>query len=563
MNKSKITVIFLTLIFFLGSIFCLSAQSEKELIAQLVSEDQDAINALVLYPEDTRLAILEASLFPEALIKLESIQSQTSSSFREIMDQHPRETQEMIWDLTRYPNLVHKLALTEPGSKKEIKKVLKEYPQVIHDRAEKSFLYHHKLLMEIDQLNSSAESAFNILLAEYPVKTQDALQELIALPEVLTILTDNIRLTVLAGDIYRKEPEWVLHKADSFHLEVARRNAEEIEDWKAGLENNPEAMEELQASAEAYEADYGYDDEYYDYSYDDLYYDGEVEEVVVRHYYHYHYPYWFGYPSWYYYPRWRLYPVWYDWGFYYGSYGTCMVVNLPSFYFMNWYFYHPNHHHHWPHLSAHFTNHYYGHRAIGVSSINTTVYHWQRRNREIVSEDWLRDDGQLTERFREYGKLETAREKYNRAHPQKSQTQKEYLDRNARRYPKMTEKASAKKQDRKTVEKARDKKTYKEPIPPTTRKKETTTDPRKKTVPKVKKQLPPDRTTPKVNKGKDHHKNTWEKSRKTRPEIKTSPKPKIKTKPRTKVKTKPRMKTRTSKTTAPKTRTKTTVKKKN
>lgn len=549
MNNSKFFIPVLALLFMLGSTFRITAQSEKELLAQLVSEDQDAINALVLYPEDTRIAILEASLYPDALIKLESIQSQTSNSFRELMDKYPRNTQEMIWDLTRYPDLVHRLALIETGSKSAIKKILKDYPDVIHPRAEEAALNYHLLLVEIDRLNTAADSTFDILLADYPERSQAALRELIALPEVLTILTDNIRLTVLAGDIYRKEPEWVLHKVDSFHLEVARRNAEEIEDWKASLENDPKALEELKASAESYEEEYGYDDDYYDYNDDDLYYDDEVEDVVVRFYYNYNYPYWFGYPSWYYYPRWRIYPLWYDWGFYFGTGGTCIVINMPSFYFMNWYFYYPTHHHHWPHLSAHFTNHYYGHRAIGVSSINTTVANWRDKNRDVITDDWMRDDGRLVERFQEYGKFEPAREKYNEAHPQKAQTQKEYLENNKKRYPELKEKVD---------ESAKGGKISKEPAP-VTRKQKTTAPTNKKNEPKINKELPPDRTTPKVDKGKDYHKNTWEKSKTTRPKTQPTPRPKTKSQPKV---VKPKTTPKAPKTSAPKTTNK-TVRKKN
>ena len=542
MNNSKFYITILTLLLALGHFNYTPAQSDKELLSQLVAEDQDAINALILYPEDTRLSILEATLHPEALIKLESIQSQTKAAFQELMGNYSRSTQEMIWDLTRYPDLVHRLALVDPNSNREIKNVLKDFPEVIHRRAREAATDYHFLMVEIDQLNNSADAAFNSLLSEYPEPTQLALRELIELPEVLTILTENIRLTVLAGDVYRKDPAWVLQKADSFHLEVARRNAEEIENWKTSLENNPDALDELKSSAENYESEYGYDDEYYEYEYDDLYYDGEVENVVVRHYYHYNYPYWFGYPTWYYYPRWRLYPAWYDWGFYINPYGSCMVINLPSFHFMHWYFYRPHHHYYWPHLSAHFSSHYYGHRPTGHnSSITVTVDNWRNTNRDVVTDEWLRDDGRLRDRFKEYGKFESARNKYNRSHPQKPQTQKEYLDRNTRRFPKMTEKAgSVPRTDR-------------APVEMNTRKNERVV-PNKKDKTIIKKENPRSRKAPKINTGRDYHKNTWNKTRKTRPKIKTTPVPRTKTSPR--------IKSRSPKVTAPKTR-KNTVRKKN
>ena len=398
------------------------AQTEKELLAQLIAEDQDAINALVLYPENTRMAILEATLYPEALIKLESIQTQTSTAFQELLGDYSKDIQQMIWDLTRYPDLIHRLAKTDGAA--AVNNVLKDYPDVIHQRAKEASRNYHHRLVKIDNLYQSADSAFKTLLSNYAPKTQDALQHLIALPEVLTILTENIRLSILVGDLYQQDPQWIIRQADSLNLEVARQNAQEMEDWKQSLEDNPEAMEELQASTEAFAEEYGYDDEYYDWEEDDVYYDNEVREVVVRHYYEYSYPYWFSYPSWYYYPRWRPYPFWHDWGFYYSSPRVVVVIRLPSFYFTNWYFYHPHHHYYWPHLSSHFVHHYHGHRSFG-SSITTGVTVWRSQNREIITDTWLKDERSLPKRFKEYGDFETARRKYNKKYPQKEISQEE------------------------------------------------------------------------------------------------------------------------------------------
>ncbi len=536
MNKSKFINPAMALLLMLGYLFQIHAQTDKDLLAQLVAEDQDAINALVLYPEETRQSILEATLYPEALIKLESIQSQTSTAFQELIDNFPRNTQEMIWDLTRYPNLIHQLAQTARGNEKALSEVLKEYPDVIHQRARQASLDFHPQLVQIQHLNQAADVAFQSLLMTYEPNTQAALRELISLPEVLTILTDNIRLTVLVGDIYKKEPEWVLYKADSLNLDAARQNAEEIEDWKASLKDNPQALDDLKATAESYADEHGYyDDEYYDYNADDLYYDSEMEDVVIRQYYYYNYPYWFGYPSWYYYPRWRLYPMWYDWGFYINPGGTFVFVGLPSFNFTYWYFYYPNHHYYWPHLSAQFTNHYYGHRGIGTSSINTSVADWRNSNRDVISDDWMRDDGRLVERFQEYGKFESSRTKYNKDHPFNVRSQKEYLDKNTRRYPSLDGNAERNDMDRKIS---------KDPIRTDTKRKESTA-PRKKNEPTLKKPLPPDRTTPKVDKGRVYHKSTWDKAKTTRPNTRTVPK----------------VKTKAPKTTVPKKRSKTTRKK--
>ena len=220
MCNSNLPVRWIAVLVFFSFILSPKAQTDKKFLAELVAEDQAAINALVLYPKDTRLAILEATLYPEALIKLESIQSNTATNFRELLEEYPKPTQEMIWDLTRYPDLIHQLALADEGSETAINEVLKDFPEVIHERARQVAINHYRKLIKIDELNRGAESAFEALLKEYPPNTQQALQQLITLPEVLTILTENIRLTILVGDLYRKEPAWLLYKADSISLEV-------------------------------------------------------------------------------------------------------------------------------------------------------------------------------------------------------------------------------------------------------------------------------------------------------------------------------------------------------
>ena len=559
------------LLLLLSGSVVLTAQTGEPLLAQLAEEEKDAVNALVMYPEDTRLAILESSKYPEALIKMQRIQEQTSESFKELLSGYAQSTQEMIWDLTRYPGLVERLAREGNGSRSNIQAILKDYPETVHDNALSAGIQYLPLLEEIERLQVSADKAFNSLLKDYPPEVQNALNTLLGLPEVLSILTDNIELTLLVGDVYRRDPQLVLQKADSLSLEVARQNAQELEGWKEELDNNPEVVEELKASAEEFASEYGYDDEFYDYPDDDVYYDDHSEAYVVEHYYYYNYPYWFGYPYWYTYPRWRPYPYWYDWGFYFRPGGTIVILHLPSYYFTNWYFYTPYHHYRYPHLSAHFVRHYRYYPRSG-GSITTSVSVWRNRNREVITPGWMDDDNRLPERFREYGRFETAREDYNREHPTKAMSQREYLEKNATRYADLSrrvkeereiyeepayqprDKAPVREPDlrepnipkqeprtepREPVRQPRTQPQTKEPTqPPRTRvepkertqpappprqepqKQERVTTPEKRPAPKT--ESPQTREIPNVDRGRDYHKNQWEKP-KTTTQPRTSP----------------------------------------
>jgi len=510
------------------------AQTEKELLAQLLDEEQSSVEALALYPVATRTAILEAAKYPEALIKMESLQSRTSAAFKTLLDNYPLTLQEKVWDLTRYPGLVATIVEGGPKMGIDFDVALQDFPPEILQRARELSYDHFPLLTEVHRLNRQWDGAYRELVANYPAVTRDALQQLVELPEVLSLLTDNIRLTVLVGDLYRKNPVWLLQQMDSLNIVVAEARAKEVEAWKASIKADPQAEAELRQSAEAYADEYGYDDEYYDY--DDVYYeqDDRYNTLIEYHYYHYNYPYWFGYPHWYPYPRWRPYPYWYDWGYYMGPGNVIVIVDLPSYWFVNWYFYQPWHHYYYPHLSSRYANHYYGHRGSSAS-ITSNVRNWHDRNRDIVTDEWLNKARTDANAFREYGKFETERERYNQANPTKAATPQAYLDKNRKRYPDLSATVERKKEMERNA-----------PAPPVAKQKsqpkreptkpdvqQPRREPAQPTIPK--KEVPKQRPKVDLNQveqAQKHHQDAWEMDKRqapqrTQPERPQSPPPKL------------------------------------
>src|SRR5262249_21311593 len=98
--------------------------------------------------------------------------------------------------------------------------------------------------------------------------------------------------------------------------------------------------------------------------------------VVVRP-----YPYWFGYPFWYsdlyLYPYgwWYPYPPYFGYYYYHSNY---VWWGLPSFGFMEW-FYFGHHHHHYAYLSNCF-NHYYSRAPRAATSFNVVVNNFVTRS---------------------------------------------------------------------------------------------------------------------------------------------------------------------------------------
>ena len=130
--------------------------------------------------------------------------------------------------------------------------------------------------------------------------------------------------TVALGEAFEADPDGTRERLDALAIEVAAANRALEEEWREGLEGDPEAQEELEQAAREYADEYGF-------SYDDL--TTTNVQVTVRHTYA-PYPYWFGFPSWYaYWWPWGVwYPVYPHFGFYYGHHHRHVYWGLPVTY---------------------------------------------------------------------------------------------------------------------------------------------------------------------------------------------------------------------------------------
>lgn len=515
----------LSLLIFMA--FYSKAQIEEhdiDIMKEMAQQEQEIIEALALYPKDIRELIFEASTYPEIIIKIANVQTRTSSQFKELMQKYPEEVQKGVWEMTRYPGLIEKLVKDPENSDK----IIGQYPKEIHEQSKAIVGRDFALLKEVDKLNASSQATFTKVVSELPEKSQKVFSQLIKYPEILDLLNQNIELTVLGGDFYKKAPDLVRHHADSLNLVVTRQQALELEDWKQQLENDPQAAEELKQATIEFAEEYGYDEDNItavkeeelidDLYYDDAEYEYDEEEVEARvvEYYYYNYPYWFGYPYWYGYPYWRPYPFWFEWGFYWGPYGSMMIYHMPSPYFMYWYFGTPYHHYQYPYFSNHCINHYYGHRYSG-SSVVGAVSTWRKTNREVVKDDWLTNESKRVPALKEFGKMEDARDSYNNKHPKENLTSSDYLNKNERKYPYL--KQSINKPETK----------YTDPVPEKDVRKPKDMD--IKTVPPKVSDLPgmpkqpakKEKPVIRLKKAEDYHKQTWQRN---------NPKPQQSTRPR-------------------------------
>ena len=274
---------------------------------------------------------------------------------------------------------------------------MNDYPADIHDVALKYGRDDYDLLQKVNDLQNNTNQQFNDIISSYPPDVQKVFNDMLQLPEVMTLLNDHLSLSVRVGDHYKRNPQWVMHKSDSTAAAEAAINAAQLQDWKQSLQQDSGTQSELESAANEYATDNGYSQSQVDQPMDS----SQVTDASV-----YPYSYWFGYPTWYPYSYWYPYPYWYDWGFYYGPYGNIVVFGFPSFYFTNWYFCYPRHWNRYPHLGSAYIHHYYGPHQYRLNTLSRQVVHnWVHANRNYLPADFIKSDASRVSAMRQYGLL--------------------------------------------------------------------------------------------------------------------------------------------------------------
>lgn len=403
---------------------------QTSLLQKLSDEEQNAVEAIALYPEEQRLSILEASAHPEILVRIQSIQRNTESQFREILQGLPEEDQKMIFNLSRYPELIQTLCLDRiKKSRSKVEKLSASYPEEIRQQAIDANGRYFNTLLQINDLYDFSDQALNDILNPYPQAVKDAYQELLKLPEVMQTLSDNVSMTVLLGDLYKRQPEQLKKELDSLNVVVAEQKAKELNDWKQSLENDPDAMEEYEQAAREFARDQGYNETDYEQPIPAKY----TTEVYVYNIWR-PYPYWFGWPWWYSYDCWYPYPWWYHWGYYYGPGNVIVFVGLPSGYFVHWHFNHHRHLYYYPHFTNRMIT-YYNHNRTANTSVGRGVRQFEEQTHTQLTPNWLDNDANRVERIKEYGKLSMDYQARESNLNNAIDNQYEYLRNNEDKYP--------------------------------------------------------------------------------------------------------------------------------
>ncbi len=333
--------------------------------------DKGIAASIAPYDSPVRQAILQASQYPQILTQMKQIQGNSEVAFQNMISDFRQKKQGWFYTLTRYPDLTHKLATLPDGQEKDnLYRLLPSQDPDLQEAAWKLYKHEKDDLVAVDNLNQNAQKEFNTSIQGLDASTQASFQKLAGLPDVLTLLTNNIDLTTKLGGQFKADPTTLNTQLAALHDSLNVQNQYEIAAFKKQLADNPQAQQELSQAAQDYAKANGYNLPNQQ-SYNGNNGNNNNGYYNNNNYYNNPYSYWFGYPSWYGSPLWYPNSFGYNSGFYMGLGGFGMY-GFPSYGFSNWFF-NGGYYNRYPRLYNTFGNYYHnniGERRV-IGSVNS------------------------------------------------------------------------------------------------------------------------------------------------------------------------------------------------
>ncbi len=344
----------LTLALLIISIGC-CAQNNRAALEALLANDTSDAHLLFTYPDTIRNTIFRATTYPRGFTQLDEIQKQSAASFKNAISSYNKKKQEQWWNLARFPSIFPLLINNKNKSEDELKSILTDYPEGIRKNGIYFMKHDYNTLLNVERIHQDFEAQYKSTISNFPSEVQKSFQRLLLHPELLAILSRNMKTTETLGKAYRQEPALLKHIADSVSAEIAKQEGAAYEQWKKGIYEDKKVQKDLKKVSQEYIREHGnYTDDIYE---DHQNVDAANAAATSTYRSTPPYSYWSGYPYWYTTPYWYPYPWWVQSGYYWNPYSGINIYGMPSYYFGSWYYNYPNYYR-YPNATRYFENHY-------------------------------------------------------------------------------------------------------------------------------------------------------------------------------------------------------------
>lgn len=153
----------------------------------------------------------QAYLNQESAAKFDSLRKAARNSFQGIL-MYPDDIRNSVLEISQYPDLIVLLKNKEQVSQPELDKYV----------------------------------------AKLPAETKDAVGKLKAYPDVIDIMDKNIVVTSLLGEMVKEKKDTIASVVKRMSDSVQQGHTKAVDAWTEKMQQDPKAIQELQAASEAY-----------------------------------------------------------------------------------------------------------------------------------------------------------------------------------------------------------------------------------------------------------------------------------------------------------------------
>ncbi len=194
-------------------------------LEQSIAKNSKPVETLSLYPESVLNSVFEVAGQPGLLVKAADISQKLRNQLGSFVAQFPASDQKELWSILQYPKMVDDLVAGGVKSPDRLTRVLSRYPAGFRLPVFRLYNRAYPILYKARQLNQEIYRDLMALIQNYPAGTQEAFKKMVRFPEVLQLLDENLDLTILLGDAWKKNPGWLQSKMKDIRLKAARENA--------------------------------------------------------------------------------------------------------------------------------------------------------------------------------------------------------------------------------------------------------------------------------------------------------------------------------------------------
>ena len=170
-------------------------------------DDQEALEALAVYPEDKREDALEVASEADTLVDIQKLQEGSQDTFKDLLEPYSQDDQEQLFELSRYPDLVEAIARGGPKGGGELERIAKDYPEDARTAAIRQGEGNYKVVARMHALLQDFDRRFGDQIEDLSPRKQEAFRSMLGTPELLSLMAEHTNMTVILGDAFDRNPD--------------------------------------------------------------------------------------------------------------------------------------------------------------------------------------------------------------------------------------------------------------------------------------------------------------------------------------------------------------------